>query len=110
VASAKKDTNDRNAQWKKEKGEKAQSFAAAVSLPFFYVAPALLYVHLRALPVSCYPPHNALGGAPPTLQCSSLRCSALKLRSFIKCARMLSSDNKPYCMIKLRPTPSSSGW
>jgi hypothetical protein len=31
MASAKKDTNERSAQWKKDKAEKAQAFAAAAS-------------------------------------------------------------------------------
>jgi hypothetical protein len=31
MASAKEETNDRSAQWKKEKSEKSQSFAAAAS-------------------------------------------------------------------------------
>jgi hypothetical protein len=31
MASAKKDTEDRNAQWKKEKAEESQSFAATAT-------------------------------------------------------------------------------
>jgi hypothetical protein len=31
MASSKKDTNDRSTQWKKDKAEKAQTFAAAAS-------------------------------------------------------------------------------